>query len=286
MNYKGNYNKKFPFENYHSFQFFKYHSFIGNTPENYRNLFYLNKSRITKYLKKKGYVTAFSNDICARDSCYIPYDLSADEICDHEFIMCDPNMKSVSSMYKRCLYNEINSYYQYVYGFQFWTKYKNNRKFLLIVNNDGHEGTLEVIKYDDNILFNFLNELYNRNFLKDTAIMLLSDHGNPMPSIYYYNEFFKLEKFLPMCYLFINDRKNITYNQQYKHIYKNQQALITAYDIYNTIIYLIYGKEYSKSSTPKSVFGNSLFLKISKNRTPLNYNYMPKFVCKLNSEII
>ena len=166
MFYKGNFNIKYPLENYHSFQFLKYHAFIGNTPGNYPKLFYHNKIRITKYLKEKGYVTAFSNDICHRDSCYLPHDLSKDEICDHEFLLCDPNRKKINSMYKRCLYDKINFNYQYEYGFQFWTKYKKNRKFLLIVNNDGHEGTLEVIKYDDDIIFNFLNKLYNRNLFK------------------------------------------------------------------------------------------------------------------------
>ena len=59
----------------------------------------------------------------------------------------------------------------------------------MIVNNDGHEGTLEVIKYDDNIVFHFLNTLYNGNLLEDTTILLLSDHGCQMPSIYYFNDF-------------------------------------------------------------------------------------------------
>ena len=279
MNYKGNYNIHYPLEKYHSFQFFKYHAFYGNTYVNYQKLFYWNKTRITKFLKHNGYITAFSNDICARDSCYIPKDLTKEEICDHELILCDPNMKSINSMFKRCLYDKINADYQYEYGFQFWTKYKNNRKFLLIVNNDGHEGTLEVIKYDDDIIFNFLNQLYNKNLLKETTILLLSDHGCPMPSIYYYYKFFYLDKYLPMCYLFIYDKKNISYNKQYKYIYKNQQILITAYDIYNTIIYLIFGKDYSKEKIIKS-FGINLFSEINTKRTPYNYKYMPKNICK------
>ena len=278
IHYKGNFNIKYPLENYHSFQFFKYHAFKGNTFGNYKKLFYWKKSRITKYLKQKGYVTAFSNDICARDSCYIPYDISNDEICDHELILCDPNMKSINSMFKRCLYDKINCDYQYEYGFQFWTKYRKNRKFLLIINNDGHEGTLEVIKYDDDIIFNFLNSLYNKNLLKDTTIILLSDHGCPMPSIYYYSQFFYIDKFLPMCYFFIYDKKNVSYDNQYKYIYKNQQNLITAYDIYNTIVYLIFGEDYLKEKIINS-FGKNLFSKISKKRTPFNYSNMPYYIC-------
>ena len=288
MPYKGKYNKKYPSENYHSFQFFKYHSFYMYTHGNYPKLFYgmdksENMTRITKYLKENGYVTAFSNDMCLRDSCWMPHDMSKDEICDHELILCDPNMKGTNSMIKKCLYNKINVEYQYEYGFQFWTKYKKNRKFLFIVNNDGHEGTLEIIKYDDDIIFKFLNNLFNKNLLKETTILLLSDHGCPMPSIYYFNTFFRIDKYLPMLYLFTYDQKNISYNEQYKNIHENQQKFITAYDIYNTILYLIYGKDYFKKNKkykiPKAKLGTNLFSKISPKRTPYYYYNMSKKVC-------
>ena len=297
MPYKGNFNKKYPSENYHSFQFFKYHTFLMYTYGNYPKLFYNMDNpkkmiRITKYLKENGYVTGFSNDMCFRDSCILPHDMSKEEICDHELILCDPNMKSTNSMIKKCLYNKVNAGHQYEYGLQFWRKYIKNRKFLLIVNNDGHEGTLEILKYDDDIIFNFLNLLYNDNLLKETTILLLSDHGCPMPSIYYFNTFFKLDRNLPMLYLFTYDKKNISYSQQYKDIYENQQKLITAYDIYNTILYLIYGKDYFKkydknfNIIPKTKLGKNLFSRINPKRTPYNYKNMSTMTCiKINKTL-
>ena len=39
MDYKGNFNEKYPEENYHSFEFFKYHAFKGYTTVNYPLLF-------------------------------------------------------------------------------------------------------------------------------------------------------------------------------------------------------------------------------------------------------
>ena len=100
---------------------------------------------------------------------------------------------------------------------------------------DGHEGTLELLKYTDDVIYNFLNSLYNDNLLKDTSVFLESDHGCSIPSVYYLYDFFLIEKRLPMLFIIVNDRKNIDYNQQYFNIHKNQQAFITAYDIYNTI---------------------------------------------------
>ena len=288
MPYKGYSNKLYPNEKYHSFQFLKFHSFRFHTRGNFygcdkrRNMI-----RITKYLKINGYVTGFSNDLCGLDSCLLPHNMSQEEISDHEYIICDPNKKSINSMFKRCLYDKINIGHQLEYGIQFWRKYKNNRKFLLIVNNDAHEGTLEVIKYDDQHVYKFLHDLFNENLLKDSIVIIISDHGCPMPSLYYFNDFFKLDNALPMLYILCYDKKNLTYDEQYKYLSQNQQKLITAYDIYNTIGHLIYGdsykkiknKEKSRKDTPKSKFGKSLFTKINSKRVPSDYKDMRRNVC-------
>ena len=250
MPYKGYSNKLYPNENYHAFQFMKYHSFKYNTGGNYPKMFYGHNRgekivRITKYLKQNGYVTAFSNDICNLDSCYLSREMSQEEISDHEYLICDVNNKGINSMLKRCLYDKMIVSYQLEYGNQFWRKYKNNRKFLLIVNNDGHEGTLEILKYDDEYLLKFLTKLFKDNLLKETVVMILSDHGCTMPSIYHFNDAFNFDISLPMLYILSYDNKNLTYNKQYKYLYENQQKFITGYDIkflyiWMKFLYIIY----------------------------------------------
>ena len=166
-------------------------------------------------------------------------------------------------------------------------KYKNNRKFLLIVNNDGHEGTLEIIKYDDEYVYKFLTNLFNENLLKETVVMFLSDHGWTMPSLYHFNDAFNFDIALPMFYILRYDKKNLSYNEQYKYLYENQQKFITGYDVYNTIGHLAYGKKYkqikdkekSKEDTPKSKFGKSIFTEIDSKRIPNNYKNMEINVC-------
>ena len=155
------------------------------------------------------------------------------------------------------------------------------------MTNDGHEGTLEVVKYSDDIIYNFLNSLYNDNLLKDTTVFLISDHGCHMPSIYYLYDFYKIEKRLPIFLMIINDRKNMDYYQQYFNIHENQQTLITGYDFYNTIGNIIYGENYinienknDTHDTPKSPFGKSLFDKLNaKERKPTNYTRMETNYC-------
>ncbi len=293
ISYKGNYNKKFPSENFHSFQFFKYHSFKYYTAGNYPKIFYgdtIDKSNvlITKYLKKNGYVTCYSGDLCRKEPTITYHNLTLEEQYDHQCILCDPNKKHVYITKLNCLYGKNQAEYLYDYGNQFWRKYKDNRKFLIIITNDGHEGTLEKLKYLDEIVYKFLNNLFEVNLLKDTSIFLLSDHGTSMPSLYYLYNFYKYEKHLPMLYLLINDRKNISYNQQYKYLNKNQQTFITGYDIYNTIGNLVYGNNYKsikyknkKKDTPKTKMGKSLFMNINqKNRTPKKYKEMVQYICE------
>ena len=214
MLYNGSSLEKSPSEKFHSFQFFKYHSFLYCTPFNYPILFYgslINRKKvlITKYLKENGYVTCFSGEICAKDNARAKHNLTIEEVYDHQFVLCDPNRDSININTIRCLYGKQNIEHLYEYGNQFWRKYKGNRKFLSIVSNEGHEGTLEVLKYADNIIFNFMNNLFNDNLLKNTSIILMSDHGDNMPSIYFPYDFYRIESHLPMTGKILVMKSNI-----------------------------------------------------------------------------
>jgi hypothetical protein len=74
---------------------------------------------------------------------------------------------------------------------------------------------MEVLKYYDDIINNYLLYLFNDNLLKDSSIFLLSDHGVGIQSIYYMFDFYIYESNLPMLYVIINDRKNVSYKDQY-----------------------------------------------------------------------
>ena len=293
ISYKGGFNQKYPGEKFHSFQFFKYHSFQERTSGNFPRLYYGNRReaknivRINKYFKENGYITSYCCDLCQKDNARTLHNVTTSELYDHQMLLCDPNVVTYHKPIIKCLYGKIDISYLFEYTEQFWRKYKNNRKFSTIVFNSSHEASAEVLKYLDEIIFSFLNSLYNDNLFKDSSIFLLSDHGIGIQSIYYIMEFFKYEFLLPMLYIIINDRKNISYNEQYFNIQQNQQTLITAYDIYNTINHLLYGDKYTNimnltddNGTPKSSLGISLLDKIDqKHRKPKNYDYMDKHVC-------
>ena len=293
ISYKGGFNENYPNEKFHSFQFFKYHSFEGRTSGNFPRLFYGNRResqnilRMNKYFKENGYITNYCSDLCKKDNARTLHNTTLSELYDYQMLLCDPNTPRIYKPYRKCLYGK--DYIEFLLDFseQFWKKYKNNRKYSLIIINSAHESSMELLKYLDDIIYNHLYSLYKDNLLKDTSIFLLGDHGIGIPSLYYIFKFYKIEHVLPMLYIIINDRKNISYNEQYYNIQENQQTFITAYDIYNTINHLLYGDNYKyianltdENPTPKSSLGKSLFEKIDKKfRKSKNYEFMLHNYC-------
>ena len=293
ISYKGGFHNKYPSEIFHSFQFFKYYAFNGYTSINFPFLFYgqnqtkINKSLITKFYKRNGFVTSEASDWCVRDNCRTNHNYTIEEMYDHLFLICDPNNEDFNLNRIRCLYGKQNAEYTYEYTNQFWRKYSKNRKYSIIINNHAHEGNLTVVKHIDNIISTFLNNLFDDNLLKDTTVFLLADHGVGVPSFYYATEFYKKEINLPLLLIIINDRKNVTYESQYEYIYENQQNFITAFDIYNTLGNILFGNNYktlenisqfNETNTCKSPFGTSLFDKMyPKDRYPKKYSHLGAF---------
>ena len=106
----------------------------------------------------------------------------------------------------------------------------------------------------------------------------MSDHGVGMPSIYFGYKFYKMEEHLPMLFMLINDRKNMSYEEQYQYIYENQQIMITGYDVHNTIANILYGNKYAEiqnktkyMKTAKSKYGITLFNKINPEKRNSKY---------------
>ena len=163
-----NKNKEIDYQKFNSFQFFKYHSFIGNTKGNTFPLFFRNKRSslkgisIINFLNDRGFITAAAHNSCNKEL----YDwgiLYKDIIFphfDHENIVmfCDTNyednnnkwsiFKGKNTILRRCFYGRDSFEYIFEYILQFLEAYKNERKFFRIVFEDGHESTKEVaIKY-------------------------------------------------------------------------------------------------------------------------------------------
>ena len=302
LTYKGYSNEIDKKQKYHGFEFLKFQKFDGATVQNALPMFsgvYFDSRKImisiVKDFKKKGYITCNVQDICHKELMSIgPLENYTYVEFDHEYaaVNCEPNVykpgyglfNGDNSVFRKCLYGKESFDYALEYGKKFWIAYKGNKRFLRIVCTYSHEYSYEKAKYTDNSLHDFLKELFENDQLKNTTIFIAADHGFQLMGIYKImnSKDFPIETNLPLFFLIVPDKKNYTYEQQYREIIKNQQTLITSFDIFYTLRYIIYHEDYKKFNlNGNNNDGEYLFKKIDpKERTCKKYQQMDKSTCQ------
>ena len=296
---------------YEVFQFMKYQSFPNDfSNSGIQTIFYeaTKKIRYEEHknlhlltlLKNKGYITAQSANFCFKEFILNQqdYNFFRDtniEEYDHENIamFCDPfflkEMKTPSI--KKCLYGKNSFEYVLDYGYQFLTKYSNNKKFLRLGFFEGKERTGEVIKYLDYYLYQFLDNLYQNNYLKNTIVFLVSGQGNSyndlFNNIFYIDYDFYIEKYLGTFFILL-DKEGLNLNEtDLINIRTNQQNMVTAYDIRETLKNIAENKIYNNTreknedNLNNNNLGESLFEFInSLKRSCKLYNNINDDVCR------
>ena len=272
-----------------AFQFMKYSSFAPATHYNIIPMFYGNSYQSKKgvnhikYFKENGYITGHEVDMCNKEQ----YDISLDPEDKREYIewdheniayLCDGNYFEIDNPYpkdkgafyhkERCLYGHPVSYYMIEYAKQFWLKYENNKKYFRMAFNYGHEKTGAVISKLDEPLYDFLFEFYDKGYFDNTAVFIVSDHGNQNKGIYNIINKNQFEYEQKMCTFFLLLPKNKNINNFIENLYNNQQVFLTPYDIHDTMLHIIEGK--GDLNKLKEIFsannkGNSVFLEINEN---------------------
>ena len=288
--------------NFKSYQFLKYHTFAAFTQKNVQPMFYgekmdptsSNGTSLIKFMKSQGYITGQSTNLCSKEL-FVTMNNCLNEVefsdFDHENVamFCDPNYYDRTNPYpvfsgpfsviRRCLYQRDTYEYVLEYGKQFWETYAQNKKFLRLSFIDAHEGTGEVVKYLDKPLYDFLTNLLNQNMLKNTAIIFTSDHGNGMPGFYYIinSEDYMYESVIGFLAFVLYDYKD---KNGINNLEKNQQTLISPYDIHDTLIDIIYNGDKTKSNL-MSRNGQSLFKDInSMERSCNTYSELVDELCR------
>ena len=92
-----------------------------------------------------------------------------------------------------------------------------------------------------------LLDLFENGYLINTAIFIVSDHGNQNKGIYNIinpSEFELEMKFGTFVLLLYKDNKII--KKYENNLLNNQQVMVTPYDIHDTMIHIIYGKNNKK----------------------------------------
>ena len=199
------------------------------------------------------------------------------------------HVKGVNSSIKRCMYGKNSFEYILEYGYQFWSKYQNNTRFLRLGFFDGNEKTGEVIKYLDSYLYDYLNKLYKEKLLENTILFIVSGQGNAYDDFFnsYYFEDFSIEKYVGTFFILI-DKSNIDNNEIFINIRNNQQNMVTPYDIKETLESIAYNnfinsemeeKESQLGDSNKK--GKSLFKYINpKERNCEKYKQLNEEICR------
>jgi len=221
-----------------------------------------------KYFKDAGYITGSAGTMCSRELIDLDNSMRHFEWAsyDHELysFFCDPNFTPVDnpfpilngpySIRKKCLYGRSTAEWAVDYSKQFFEAYKDYPKLYRIDIIDQHEGTGEVVKYDDDLLHDFLVWFEENGYMKDTTIFVLSDHNFNMPGLYSLMELEDWKKELTLPHLSIILDKNMENFEEIKeNLVYNENIMVNPYDVHSTMLSLFNRKI---SFTPK---GHSLF---------------------------
>ena len=269
---------------YTAFQFMKYNTLKGLTLPNIKAMFYgvgisePEGVNLVKFYKEQGYVTGHTGTTCGKEIFSVNGLLRSQHLdyddWDHENIamFCDENFfdwkysinKGIASVLKRCLYGKYAFEYMFDYTKQFWKLYQDNKKFFRIHFNEGHEGSMELVTYLSDPLFEFVKYFFDNNLLNDTFMYIVSDHGNHMigPWAILRPQDYIIETTLGTLFFILPNNDKLYKEGLYDIIHENEQTFITPYDIHDTMIHIAYGTD-KPSPMAYSKSGSSLLKEIN-----------------------
>ena len=114
-----------------------------------------------------------------------------------------------------------------------------------------------------------MQKFYNKDYFKNTSLLIFSDHGQHLngPLYLFDSQDFKYERTLPVLFMILPNDEKLYKNNLYEKIKNNQQTLITAFDIYNTLVNLAFGVDKRKYKKYSISYGETLLNEINyKNR--------------------
>ena len=240
---------------YSTFQYFRYHSAYYNTLYSNDGMYLgevgpLNDTtqNVFDSYSQNGYITGFFKDSWEAHS----YSIKAENPTLHRWdhmgggVTWDKNFdnddftsltifRGKSSSARRWLYGKNIHETQIDYLKQFWAAYPENRKLFRTHFSESHELMGELVKYIDQDITDLLQFFYDRGYLEDTLITIVSDHGAhaltlrfpafPDNSRY-------VENYYPVLFHIV---KNDIPDENLKFMRSNEQSFISSFDFYATM---------------------------------------------------
>ena len=127
------------------------------------------------------------------------------------------------------------------YTEQFWETYVDIPKFMRMSFMSAHELTGESIYHFDDKFLNFLKKFYEKGYLKNTQVMIVSDHGtHDLTSrfVFFPDDSRSIENALA---LLIHLAPSTTKQDHLEFARRNEQKLVSSHEIYSTLKSLAFG---------------------------------------------
>lgn len=121
------------------------------------------------------------------------------------------------------------------YTMQFWEAYPNNRKFFRTHFSDNHEFLGIQVHYMDQYLSRFMQDFYNKGYMKDTMVLFMSDHGLH-PFAFHFpmipDNSRRVEGYMATLFTIMPNDVNPAY---LSNMAANEQSFVSSFDIYSTL---------------------------------------------------
>ena len=130
----------------------------------------------------------------------------------------------------------------------------------------------------DNYLEKFLKNFIHFKMNDNTALFIVSDHGENMVSLHHYlkGSEFQYETTLGTFFLILPEN-NKHYNYNVDNIRINQQRFITPYDIHDTLINILFDECDYYSGSGQTLFQKVDGLKRSCSNYPNDFDNMKRY---------
>ena len=286
-----------------AFQFFRFHTMNTYTFDNMIPMMYGTHSKkdygpdaehMLYTFRRQGFVVGMSRNSCSGyDFNYVKKEtpnLKFGEYDNEDYAMfCDPtfaevgvhysNFRGQNSVIRRCMYGHDTCDHVIEYGKQFWTKYSEESKFLQLSFGELHEATGQGVRYVDDGLAEFLENLEEK---EDTTIVLLGDHGLSLTFVFcaFCDDVAK-ERVLPTLF-FLIPKKALKKNPEIEeNLRNNENILVGNYGVHQTFLEISGSDKQTYISTRAQEYNNirSLFKEIPTNRTCDDIHVLSKSKC-------
>ena len=238
---------------------------------------------IFKDFKQKGYATLFSED--SPNLAAFNYRLKGfkEPPTDHYARPFWLEADKLALLNEFCIGGRAAHNISLEYLLSFFRAYKDKPKFSIITHADISHGDQNTIGYVDDDLKSILQTLENENFLKNTLLIIFSDHGARYSDLRKTIQG-KLEERLPFMSITLPKWFIDRYPDLYSNLVHNSKLLTTPFDVYATLRHILSYPSYPASEITT---GESLFNKIDKeSRTCANAGVEEHWCPCLNLEEI